>query len=41
MASFRTGVVTELISLRPGMQRVMVDGRPAYALTQIVGELKM
>ena len=37
MPSFRTGVVTELLSERPGLQRVMVDGEQAYVLTQLTG----
>ena len=36
---FRTGRVEEILSERPGLQRVTVDGEPAYALTAIVGEL--
>jgi hypothetical protein len=37
--SFRTGTVTRVISARTGLQRVEVDGRPAYVLTQLVGEV--
>ena len=37
MPSFRTGVVTTIVSEREGLQRVEVDGRPAYVLTQLVG----
>ena len=37
MPSFRTGTVTALLSERPGLQRVEVDGRRAYVLTQLVG----
>ena len=37
MPSFTTGTVTELLSERPGLQRVEVDGRPAYVLTQLIG----
>ena len=33
MPSYQTGTVTEVLSERPGLQRVMVDGRPAYVLT--------
>jgi len=35
--SYRTGTVTKLLSERPGLQRVEVDGRPAYVLTQLIG----
>jgi hypothetical protein len=35
--SFRTGTVTAILSERPGLQRVEVDRRPAYVLTQLVG----
>ena len=37
MPSFRTGAVTALLSERPGLQRVEVDGRRAYVLTQLTG----
>ncbi len=37
MPSFRTGVVTVIRSERPGLQRVEVDGEPAYVLTQLIG----
>lgn len=37
MPSFRTGTVTEILSERAGLQRVEVDGRRAYVLTQLVG----
>ena len=37
MPSYRTGTVTKLLSERPGLQRVEVDGRPAYVLTQLIG----
>lgn len=37
MASFRTAVVTSLLSERPGLQRVEVDGEPAYVLTDLIG----
>lgn len=39
MPSFRTGAVTELLAERPGLQRVRVDGEPAYVLTQLIGEV--
>jgi uncharacterized protein DUF3866 len=35
--SYRTGNVTALLSERSGLQRVEVDGRPAYVLTQLIG----
>jgi hypothetical protein len=35
--SFRTGRVTSIVSERPGLQRVEVDGRNAYVLTQLIG----
>src|SRR5437762_5246172 len=37
MASFRTGLVTALLSERTGLQRVLVDGEQAYVLTQLTG----
>lgn len=37
MPSFRTGIVTTILSARAGLQRVEVDGRRAYVLTQLVG----
>ena len=37
MPSFRTGVVTAVVCERPGLQRVEVDGRPAYVLTGLIG----
>jgi hypothetical protein len=35
--SFRTGTVTTILVERPGLQRVEVDGQPAYVLTQVIG----
>jgi hypothetical protein len=35
--SYRTGTVSKLLSEREGLQRVEVDGRPAYVLTQLIG----
>jgi hypothetical protein len=35
--SYKTGTVTALLSERPGVQRVEVDRRPAYVLTQLIG----
>ena len=37
MPSFSTGVVTAVRSEREGLQRVEVDGQPAYVLTALVG----
>ncbi len=37
MPSFRTGTVEEVLSERPGIQRVLVDGERAYALTEQIG----
>ena len=37
MPSYTTGTVTKLLAERPGLQRVEVDGRPAYVLTQLIG----
>ena len=37
MPSFRTGVVTAILSERTGLQRVEVGGEQAYVLTQLVG----
>ncbi|MBV9410523.1 MAG: DUF3866 family protein [Acidimicrobiia bacterium] len=37
MPSFTTGTVTKVLSERIGLQRVEVDGRPAYVLTQLIG----
>jgi hypothetical protein len=37
--SFRTGVVTAILSERTGLQRVDVDGERAYVLTQLVGSV--
>jgi hypothetical protein len=35
--SFRSGDVTEILDERDGLQRVRVDGEPAYVLTQLIG----
>jgi len=35
--SYKTGTVTRLLSEREGLQRVEVDGRPAYVLTELIG----
>ncbi len=35
--SYRTGVVTEILEEREGLQRVLVDGERAYALTGQIG----
>ena len=37
MPTFRTGSVTRLRWKRPGLQRVEVDGEPAYVLTDLIG----
>ena len=37
MPSFRSGVVTTILSERAGLQRVQVDGENACVLTQLVG----
>lgn len=39
MPSFRSGAVTEILSERRGLQRVMVDGQRAYVLTQLTGDV--
>jgi len=38
--SYKTGTVTKLLSERPGLQRVEVDGRKAYVLTQLIGTVE-
>ncbi len=37
MPSFRTGVVSAIRGERAGLQKVDVDGEPAYVLTQLIG----
>ena len=37
MPTFRTGTVTAILSERPGLQRVEVDGKRAYVLTRLIG----
>ena len=37
MPSFRTGTVTSILSERPDLQRVEVDGARAYVLTRLIG----
>lgn len=37
MPSFRSGTVDEILSERPGLQRVTVDGERAFVLTQLIG----
>lgn len=39
MPSFRTGQVTSVDAERQGLQRVHVDGEPAYVLTQLTGSV--
>src|SRR5437762_1788305 len=41
MASFRTGTVSALLNQRRGLQRVEVDGEPAFVLTQLIGEVAL
>ncbi|MBV8982547.1 MAG: DUF3866 family protein [Acidimicrobiia bacterium] len=40
MPSYKTGTVTKLLSERPGLQRVEVDGAKAYVLTQLIGTVQ-
>jgi hypothetical protein len=37
---FATGTVDEILSERPGLQRVVVDGRRAYVLTDVIGRVE-
>ncbi|MGI9032231.1 MAG: DUF3866 family protein [Acidimicrobiales bacterium] len=37
MPNLRTGTVTAVLAERPGLQRVEVDGEPAYVLTGLIG----
>jgi hypothetical protein len=37
MPAFRTGFVSEIVSERKGLQRILVGDEPAYVLTQLVG----
>lgn len=37
MPSFRTGTVSAVLTERPGLQRVEIDGRRAYVLTELIG----
>src|SRR3954470_19166384 len=39
MPSFRSGIVTEILSERAGLQRVLVDGAKAFVLTQLTGDV--
>jgi hypothetical protein len=39
--SFRTGTVTSILSERPGLQRVEVEGERAYVLTQLIGPVEV
>lgn len=39
MPTFRTGTVTQILSERRGLQRVMVDGERAFVLTQLIGDV--
>jgi len=38
---FRTATVTRLRSERPGLQRIEVDGEPAYVLTDLIGPVSL
>jgi hypothetical protein len=39
--SFRTGAVDSVLSERPGLQRVTVDGERAYVLTELIGPVAL
>ncbi|MGH9280264.1 MAG: DUF3866 family protein [Acidimicrobiales bacterium] len=41
MPNFSTGTVTALLAERPGLQRVEVDGQPAYVLTDLIGPVAL
>ncbi|HEV7888311.1 MAG TPA: DUF3866 family protein, partial [Acidimicrobiales bacterium] len=41
MPSFRTGAVDSVLSERPGLQRVTVDGERAYVLTELIGPVAL
>jgi hypothetical protein len=42
MPSYRTGVVTDVVAERDGLQRVLVDhDQPAYVLTDLVGHVEV
>ena len=41
MPSFRTGVVTEILEERSGLQRVVVGDERAYVLTQLIGSVSV
>ena len=41
MPSYKTGTVTAILGARRGLQRVEVDGEPAYVLTQLIGEVEL
>lgn len=41
MSRFLTGTVTEIVSERPGLQRVRVGDRQAYVLTQLIGSVEV
>ena len=41
MPSYRTGTVTAILTEREGLQRVEVDGQPAYVLTQLIGPVAL
>jgi hypothetical protein len=41
MPSYRTGTVTAILTERPGLQRVEVDGARAYVLTDLIGPVEI
>lgn len=41
MSVYSVGVVTAVLGERRGLQRVAVDGRPAYVLTDLVGRVEV
>jgi hypothetical protein len=41
MPSYRTGTVTAILTERPGLQRVEVDGSRAYVLTDLIGPVEI
>ncbi|CAN5248645.1 DUF3866 family protein [soil metagenome] len=41
MPAFRSGVVTEILAERRGLQRVMVGAERAYVLTQLIGPVSV
>jgi hypothetical protein len=39
LPAYRTGTVSQILGARRGLQRVEVDGEPAYVLTQLIGDV--